>query len=51
MTGSKLKLIRTDKGTEFSSKSRVHHEFTNFYISEQDKVSERANETILNCVC
>ncbi|KAG8474247.1 hypothetical protein CXB51_033974 [Gossypium anomalum] len=55
-TGLKLKTIRTDNGTEYTSaqfqalcnKAGVKHQLTNVYTSQQNRVSERKNRSLLD---
>ncbi|KAG8486726.1 hypothetical protein CXB51_020278 [Gossypium anomalum] len=55
-TGLKLKTIRTDNGTEYTSaqfqalcnKAGVKHQLTNVYTPQQNRVSERKNRSLLD---
>lgn len=57
-TGTRVRSVRTDNGTEFCSREfenlfktqGIRHELTNTYTPEQNSVCERYNLTVMNMV-
>ena len=59
MTGKKIKILRTDNGTEYETyefknfcrEAGIKRETTTVYTPEQNGVVERKNRTIVEVVC
>ena len=59
LTGKKIKILRTDNGTEYETnefrkfcrEAGIKRETTNVYTPEQNVVAERKNMTIVSYSC